>query len=151
MSGMSLAHRRLFAFVAGSLVIAAVGGVVGAGLVVAQRQSASLSVPVLALIVAVVMSAVMAATLWLGARWWLAADEATREAHKWSWYWGGSTGLCIGGVACILITFFPREVNASLDGALSPAHALVAGMGVLGGLLILGYGLFWAAWWLARR
>jgi len=27
--------------------------------------------------------------------WWLSIDEAQREAHKWAWYWGGSTGLMV--------------------------------------------------------
>jgi len=150
MFGLSVAHRRLIWFVGGSLAAACIGGVAAGFVLDLGRRLSAFETPAV-LAIGLTMTAVMAVVMGLNLRWWRAVDEATREAHKWSWYWGGTTGLCVGAVLFVLVNSFPRAVDAALDGALSPAHALMAGMAVLAVLQVVGYALFWGGWWLARR
>ncbi|MEH0197939.1 hypothetical protein V7S57_20015 [Caulobacter sp. CCNWLY153] len=150
MAGQGVARRRLLVTFAASFGAALVLGFVAA--IVAELGKLKPELTVYAFIaIALSVVAVMALMLWLTARWWRAADEAAREAHKWSWYWGGSTGLALGGVPFILLYTMPETVEAMLPADLTTAQAVVLGMGLLGGLQLAGYGLFWAGWWLARR
>lgn len=84
--------------------------------------------------------------------WWSRLDEAAREAHKWAWWWGGTSGTALGGVALIVLE------RAVLTGPLQAGRLLgqpLDSMAVGALLLILlqaaGYALAWAAWWLRRR
>lgn len=99
----------------------------------------------------VVLSLVMAVALWLCAWWWGRVDEAAREAHKWSWFWGGSCGMVVGAIC--LLTISIRGADISLPASLgeTPADLLVAGMIGILAFQIVGYLIAWAWWWLARR
>lgn len=150
MSGQRLARRRLVVTLVASFAAAMVMGIAAAFLAdvgKARPEFAGYSLVAISLSVIVVM----ALMLWLCARWWRAADEAAREAHKWSWYWGGSTGLALGGVPFILLYTMPQTAEALLPADLTTAQAVLLGMALLGGFQLVGYGLFWAGWWLARR
>lgn len=84
--------------------------------------------------------------------WWRNIDEAAREAHKWSWYWGGSVGL--GGVLVLFLlslmsggAFGHGWIIANGFGG----HELALGMaaGVL--LPVGGYVVAWGIWWIRHR
>lgn len=150
MAGQRLARRRLVTTVVASLGAAFLLGVVAALIAELAKRKPELAVySLIAISLAVV--AVMGLMLWLCVRWWRAADEAAREAHKWSWYWGGSTGLALAGVPFILLYTMPRTVEGLLPAGMSTPQAILLGMGLLGGFQLAGYGLFWAGWWLSRR
>ena len=44
----------------------------------------------------------MLIAMWISLKWMSSIDEAAREAHKWSWFWGGSSGMAVGGMFVIL-------------------------------------------------
>lgn len=97
-----------------------------------------------------VLVAGLAALVFTG-RWWKGADEAVREAHKSSWYWGGSTGLLLAGSVAVALASVAFGGGGDQFG-LSPAEAglIVTGAGMTVALMLLGYGLFWTVWWLRR-
>jgi hypothetical protein len=86
--------------------------------------------------------------------WMRGIDEAAREAHKAAWFWGGSGGMMVAGVGVILAVL-PQTESWRLAplwfGRDDPVAWLAAGC--VGSLLlmIVGYALVWAWWWLARR
>lgn len=91
-----------------------------------------------------------ASLLW-SRRWWARVDEAVREAHKTSWYWGGSVGIIIV-MALAAALLFDRS-GAPLDRyalAAGDSGLILTGIVVTLGLQLTGYGLFWAGWWLSR-
>ncbi len=91
------------------------------------------------------------ATLWLSARWWAGVDEAVREAHKFSWFWGGSAGMVVVGALAISLL---RVARGSVDAfGLTPAEAgmFVNGVGFTLALMLVGYGVCWAGWWIVRN
>ena len=94
----------------------------------------------------------MAGALWVGALWMRSIDEAAREAHKSAWYWGGCAGMCVGGVGVIL-SRLPQAATIRIPtlGDPTPAAYAAAGAMMMLGLMLLGYTLAWAWWWLARR
>ncbi len=96
----------------------------------------------------------MIGSLAVGALWMRSIDEAAREAHKAAWYWGGSSGMAVGGVLMIVATLPGAErwvFPAVLDGRTDPAvYAAAGGFGMMM-LMIIGYTIVWAWWWLARR
>lgn len=83
--------------------------------------------------------------------WWSRVDEAVREAHKTAWYWGGSVGMVpVMGLAAILMF---DQSGLSLDRfAAVPGDGglILTGIVITVGLQLVGYGLFWAGWWLSR-
>lgn len=96
----------------------------------------------------------MIAAVWLGARWMKSIDEAAQEAHKWSWYWGGSVGLA-AGMVLVFVGSLPMgaglQVASWFDGRTDPAAYMATGaMGIVG-LMMIGYLLAWALWWFQRR
>lgn len=97
---------------------------------------------------------IMAGSIWVGARWMSAIDEAAREAHKAAWYWGGSAGMAVGGVFLILATL-PHAASVALpvlwSGRTDPAAYAAMGAFAMMGLMLIGYIIVWAWWWLARR
>lgn len=96
----------------------------------------------------------MVAAVGFGARWMKSIDEAAQEAHKWSWYWGGSIGMAVG-MALILIGNLPQTAAlrmASWYGERSdPAAYMATGAIGIVGLMMVGYLLAWALWWFQRR
>lgn len=95
----------------------------------------------------------MVGALWLGAAWMKSIDEAAQEAHKASWYWGGSAGMAVGMVAILLVQAPQTEVLqfAPISGRTDPAVYMAAGAMGMVGLMMAGYIIVWAWWWLARR
>ncbi len=139
--------RRPQSFLSLLLVCMLIGMIVGAfgGL----AEGLGFSAP--PIVTGVVVLAIGVIILWLSARWWIVADEAVREAHKFSWFWGGSAGMVVvGAVAIPLIGVARGSVEAF---GLTPAEAgqFVNGVGFTLALMLVGYGVCWAGWWLARN
>jgi hypothetical protein len=94
----------------------------------------------------------LVAAAWLSLLWWGSIDEAVREAHKSSWYWGGSAGLVLVVVAFHLLHFLdpatPLDSFAMIPG---DAGLILTGIAFTAGVQLVGYLLFWAGWWLRHR
>ncbi|MET4682206.1 hypothetical protein [Brevundimonas faecalis] len=96
----------------------------------------------------------MAISLWIMLRWMSSIDEAAQEAHKWAWFWGGSGGMAVGGVL-VMMASLPQaaaiNIPAWYAGRTDPAvYAATGGFAMLT-LMMIGYGVAWAWWWLGRR
>ena len=96
----------------------------------------------------------MVAALPLAFRWWSKVDEAVREAHKWAWFWGGSTGLLLVlplNAAFMLTDWaFYRQYLALLhvrDGFGEFAAGILTAVLCMS----IGYVIAWAYWWWKRR
>lgn len=90
------------------------------------------------------------AVVWVCIAWWRDADEAVREAHKWAWYWGGSTGM-----ACVIL-LFALSTWEVIDVTLpplgnGPGDLIMTGVALTVGAQGIGYLVAWAAWWLRHR
>lgn len=126
-----------------SLVIGAIIGAVAGG--IGARTGDGLSGPIMLAVIVIGM----AVALVLAVIWWRGADEAVREAHKWAWWWGGSSGMAVGAVILLALQYSPTRVP-EIE-AMGGTAALTMG---IGGLLMLqgvGYVIAWAWWWLSRR
>ena len=90
----------------------------------------------------------------VGVVWMRSIDEAAREAHKAAWYWGGSGGMAVGGVLAIMAAL-PAAARWNIPSILSdradPAAYAATGAFGLMLLMIIGYAIVWAWWWLVRR
>lgn len=134
----------LLALVAGAGY--AVGWLVGHGTLPEDGAHLWVMVPFSALM--------MVGAIWISVAWMRSIDEAAREAHKAAWFWGGSTGMAVGGFLVILATldeaasvrllaFFPERTD--------PAAYIATGAYGLMLLMIAGYTIVWAWWWWRRR
>jgi hypothetical protein len=118
---------------------------------------------ILAVLIAAVV-AIVASGVWLCVWWWRRLDEASQEAHKVAWYWGGAVGLGMGGLligvwlvpmsearlAAEMIKF--GQVFPILASSTQPIRtALVAGWLITAIPAIIGYMVVWAFWWWKRR
>lgn len=137
----------------GGLLLAALvaGGVIG----YLEASGVSIDVGGAAfLILAVIAVALMGGSIWVGAVWMRSIDEAAREAHKAAWYWGGSSGMAAGGVLMILATLPGAQgliLPSFLFGRTDPAAYAATGAFAMISLMLIGYIIAWAWWWLARR
>ena len=104
-------------------------------------------------ILAVSAPFIMVGGLWMGAAWMKSIDEAAQEAHKASWYWGGSAGMAVGMIAIVLAQLPQIETVQfePIGGRTDPAVYMAAGALGMVGLMLVGYIIVWAWWWLARR
>lgn len=88
---------------------------------------------------------------WAAFYCWSLMDEAQKEAHKWAWYWGGSTGLLVGFIAIVAAL----KIDPHLAEAIRPngsSRAFVElGFAAAAASTMVGYGVAWAAWWMTRR
>jgi hypothetical protein len=84
--------------------------------------------------------------------WMRAIDEAAREAHKAAWFWGGCSGMAVGGVGIVLASLPQAEALqfTAFDGRTDPVAYMAAGAFAMMMLMTLGYVIVWAWWWLAR-
>lgn len=96
---------------------------------------------------------IMVGAMVAGAAWMRSIDEAAREAHKAAWYWGGSGGMAVGGVLICLATLPQAEVISIpswLDGRTDPAAYAATGAFGMMLLMLIGYTVVWAWWWITR-
>ena len=148
---MSTAKGRLLVCVAFFGFCAIAGGVMGAlrtSAIVDMTQDRSLLGPGL------FIGALLAAfAMWFGAAWMKSIDEAAQEAHKWSWYWGGTSGMAVAMIFYML-HYLPESVNwhvPTLMGRNDPVAYAVSGGAFVVILMLVGYTIAWALWWLTRR
>ena len=121
------------------------GMVVGGVMALLEHFGGPAAAPLRAALSVAALVAVMAVTL----VWWRGADEAVREAHKWAWFWGGSFGMAVGLAG--LLALDGDGVVLALPPDAGPNAALMLGaLGMLG-LMLVGYLIAWAVWWLRRR
>ena len=96
----------------------------------------------------------MLISLWVGFKWMSSIDEAAREAHKWAWFWGGSGGMAVGGVLVIMASL-PQAAAIHIPAWYSersdPAAYAATGAFAMLTLMLIGYTIAWAWWWLGRR
>lgn len=95
----------------------------------------------------------MAGAMAIGTLWMRSIDEAAQEAHKSAWYWGGSAGMAVGGVLLVISAVQPATAALNLPAVLGRtdpvAYAAAGAFGILT-LMLIGYGVVWAWWWLSR-
>lgn len=130
------------------VVIGAVAAVLASERGVIDKDAALLA---LVGIVAVLM---MALSLWLGFAWMTRIDEAAREAHKASWFYGGVAGMAVAGIFMILASAPQAEhlrIPVLFDGRADPAAYAATGAAAAILLMLIGYSVVWGWWWLARR
>ena len=87
---------------------------------------------------------------------WIATlDELAQRAHYVAWYWGGSVGLAAAGAILLYAGFSPASVAESwlLDwwGPSSAKAGFLTGALTAMVLPVLGYNIWWLAFWLRRR
>lgn len=91
----------------------------------------------------------MAMALVLTIIWWRRADEAVREAHKWAWWWGGSSGMGIATALLLVVHLRPQLIGGLAD--LEPSILVITAIALVLGLQLTGYLVAWAWWWLSKR
>ena len=133
-------------FVLMMIGIAIVGGIAGGGAALVGDQPGPLGMALTIAFITVAISIALAVCVWL----WRGIDEAAREAHKWAWWWGGSSGMALGAILVLTLSLRDEDVSALAPGV--GAADLVSG-GVFAILLfqMAGYGIAWAVWWLKHR
>ena len=105
--------------------------------------------PMLAAIVAI---AAMVAAFVILRKEWAEHDEASREAHKTSWYWGATFGIVLSGFALSLLMASKGSVgDVPALGSADPLGYFAAGALALMLVQLVCYLAVWAAWWLSKR
>jgi len=98
------------------------------------------------------MAAIVAVTIYF-----LGLDEASRQAHYVAWLWGGSFGAVAAALAGVpFLLTLPRNdriptLVATLFGEANVQNAFFAGIGVIAAPMLIGYAVWWAAFWLRHR
>ena len=133
---------RFWLLTAGTLTL---GGVTGGVYSWLERTGGQPGPLVSSLILFVMFGLLIAGTIW----WWIRADEAVREAHKWSWYWGGSIGMCVGLGALLLAGAYGGDAPVPPDASYN--ELLIAGASLVLLPMLIGYGVAWFAWWVSKR
>ncbi|MGH6965817.1 MAG: hypothetical protein ACREE0_15155 [Phenylobacterium sp.] len=98
-----------------------------------------------------ILAAFVAGALWLTWRYWLAIDEAARDAQKTAWFWGGSLALIPGTV---LLNTLAAPGVGFLDWLATHApnfSPLVLGGLILAVIQLAGFLVAWAIWWAGKR
>ena len=156
---MTASKRKIIFQVLGGVVVAVVGLFligVGVGFFAAHREASGAPIDTDAVGVWVVggfTTLMMIGALVVSVIWMRSIDEAAREAHKSAWFWGGSGGMTIGLIV-VAVAAVPGAENWSIpawySGRTDPAaYAATGAFGMLI-LMIIGYAIAWAWWWLAR-
>ena len=120
------------------------GVVCGAGYYFARDlKLASAPILIVACFVVLLAAGAVASVIY-----WRNIDEAAREAHKFAWFWGGSSAMLLALPAPFLLG---DARLIALLGTRSPAEWTAVGMVALIIAQLIGYGLVWAGWWLRQR
>lgn len=127
-----------------SLALGVLGGVLG---VVLSDQPGVAGFAMTAAMLALVMAGTLLICIW----WWRHLDEAAREAHKWSWFWGGMGGMAVGAVLLLVLSLRRDEILLPRWAGETPPDLLLSGMMAILLFQVAGYGLAWVWWWLGRR
>lgn len=153
---MKSARSKFLIKVVGGLVLLTVCSVLGGGVIgyLSASTPGTAGGSAAMWIIGAIAAVLMIGALVVGVVWMRSIDEAAREAHKAAWYWGGSGGMAVGGVLAIMATLPGAArwtVPAFYNGRTDPAAYAATGAFGLMFLMIIGYAIVWAWWWLARR
>ena len=134
----------LFLLSLGAAVL--IGAFVGAAMVIGGRTLGGAGLWVLLIVAGLIAAAVSLPAI---LPWWNRTDEAARQAHLSGFFWGGTAGA----VVVIPLMMAPLLQPGSIPeiSELTPDEAFFAGAVTLYLAISLGYGVFWAWWWLRRR
>lgn len=88
----------------------------------------------------------------LAIQWWKKIDEASKEAHKIAWFFGGSIGIFISMLLAVLNILFDGAVLNGLAAGIRGAQNYAFELGITTCLTFagLGYMIYWAIWWKQR-
>lgn len=89
----------------------------------------------------------------LSVAWMRLIDEAAREAHKSAWFWGGNCGMAVVVVGVIFASV-PQAGALPVPNFLGrddPLAYMASGAMATILIMVLGYTIAWAWWWLSRR
>lgn len=120
------------------------GGVTGFFWGFLEGLDRPLPMPIQLTLALVLLTALVGASIY----YWRLIDEAAREAHKFAWFWGGSTAL---GLALPVLFFIDAATWEALLGAHDTRYWVMAGVQAVVLIQLAGYILVWVGWWLARR
>lgn len=127
------------------------GGVIG---YLSAADEDVLASPVALTVICVFAGFSMLIAMWISMKWMRSIDEAAQEAHKWAWFWGGSSGMAVGGVFVILASL-PQTATINIPAwyaeRTDPAAYAATGAFAMLTLMLIGYGVAWVWWWWARR
>lgn len=146
MSDQPIRKRRPLGYMKMLGLSALVGLVVGGASALIDAFGGTARAPLQLALLAVAIVAVV----WVCVAWWRSADEAVREAHKWAWYWGGSTGMAFVMLLFALSSWEVIDVTLPPLGD-SPNDLIMTGVALTVGAQGVGYLVAWAAWWLRHR
>ncbi|MDY6922426.1 MAG: hypothetical protein SWI22_00510 [Pseudomonadota bacterium] len=131
------------------MVVVFVGGIAAGWLAAHGTVDAGRAVVWLSGVIAVVS---MVGAMVISVAWMRAIDEAAREAHKAAWFWGGCGGMSVG-CAVLIMTTLPQSTEwrfAAIGGRTDPAAYAATGAFAMLALMVIGYTVVWAWWWLTR-
>lgn len=131
------------------MVVVFVGGVAAGWLAARGTVDADHAVVWLSGAIALVS---MAGSMVISVAWVRAIDEAAREAHKAAWFWGGCGGMAVG-CAVLIMTVLPQSADwrfPTIAGRMDPAAYAATGAFAMLALMVAGYTVVWAWWWLTR-
>jgi hypothetical protein len=83
-------------------------------------------------------------------------DEVAKQAHYVAWLWGSMLVMGAIGVAIAVLPILPgglpvEDVLVRIYGNAAPTTAFLAGAATTPLLMVLGFAVWWAAFWLRRR
>lgn len=81
--------------------------------------------------------------------WWNKIDEASREAHKIAWFFGGSIGITVAMILVVLNLLFDGGAFDFLFAGIADASKYGFELGVTTCLTFAGFGymIHWGLWW----
>lgn len=80
---------------------------------------------------------------------WRKLDEAQKEAHKWSWYWGASAGFVLPFPVFLMACF--AEPGTFVDPTLSHEQVFVFAYGLVFASVCLCVWIAHLIWWARHR
>lgn len=81
--------------------------------------------------------------------WMTTLDEAARQAHYISWFWGGSAGLMVSLLLLVAAVLRPEAFETMLA-PLDVTHSFTAGIVCAVAPATFGYLIWWIVLWLRR-
>lgn len=89
---------------------------------------------------------------------WTRLDEASREAYKFAWFWGGAVGLVVLELVAFAGLLMPPlgqviadQVTAQARPDAIPQTGFFLGVFTASLVQGVGFALAWLGWWLSRR
>jgi hypothetical protein len=114
-------------------------------------RTALMGVPNLPAYIATTVVLIMAWGFYTAFKWWQAADEAVKEAHKVAWFWGGLIGVSAVVLPLVLSVLPTHGQSYETFKAIFNVHPgigeFLAGIITTLVAMFVGYAIAWALWW----